>query len=80
MQIETTGPINYNNGCAPDQFKCKHDSRTCIPVSLVCDRIYDCVDHSDELDCNNDVQTIHTVPNRSKKDGASKSAKIIGLL
>ena len=34
--------------CNRDQFRCKNGE--CIPSGFVCDRVADCVDHSDEGD------------------------------
>ena len=39
------------SACADDEFKCANTGR-CIPTSSVCNRINDCSDHSDELNCS----------------------------
>lgn len=47
-------------------------------MMMVCDGIYDCLDHSDELECS----LLTNLRNRTKKDdmAAIKLAKQIGLL
>ncbi|XP_013390415.1 follistatin [Lingula anatina] len=39
--------------CRPDQFACATIAQ-CIPKSWVCDNVPDCIDHSDEKECNYD--------------------------
>ena len=37
--------------CTPDEFQCRR-SKACIPREKKCDSLFDCSDHSDELDCD----------------------------
>lgn len=37
--------------CKEDQFQCKNKAY-CIPIRWLCDGIQDCVDNSDELNCD----------------------------
>lgn len=61
--------------CTINDFKCKSHPNTCISQSMVCDGIYDCVDHSDEADCYARRNRI-----RTKKDGdLAAPSKLIGL-
>lgn len=41
-----------------DQFQCAHGQK-CIDQNQVCDEIYQCQDHSDELDCRKQTDTCH---------------------
>ena len=38
-----------NRVCGPSEFSCK--SGECVPSSYKCDRINQCIDSSDEMDC-----------------------------
>ena len=46
---ENSCPPFSDDGCRPDQFEC--GDGTCIDVNLRCNRLYDCVDQTDEINC-----------------------------
>lgn len=70
--MRTQGPLRQ---CTVSDFRCKSHPNTCILQSMVCDGIYDCVDHSDEADCYDRRTRI-----RTKKDGdMAAPSKLIGL-
>lgn len=37
--------------CTDGDFRCISHPHTCIKLGRICDNIYDCVDHTDELNC-----------------------------
>lgn len=38
----------YKHQCRADEFQC--NDNFCIPMYQVCDEVYDCLDHSDEVE------------------------------
>ncbi|CRL03072.1 CLUMA_CG016407, isoform A [Clunio marinus] len=45
---------NCQNHCTTEQFTCKN-STLCIPLVWVCDKVFDCPDKSDELECDDEI-------------------------
>jgi hypothetical protein len=65
----STAPLVTPSGCLADQFTCRNGQ--CISMRLVCDSVYDCNDHSDEVKCS----SAPTQP-ASSSSGGSVSADV----
>lgn len=44
--------------CREDEFLCRNHAH-CIPKRWRCDDVFDCVDHSDEENCDHGTQKLH---------------------
>ncbi|KAG0714117.1 Low-density lipoprotein receptor-related protein 1B [Chionoecetes opilio] len=52
-------PNSRKNGCSEDQFKCESDGK-CLPGNWRCDAEEDCIDNSDEANCDSTTLTSRT--------------------
>ncbi|XP_071128570.1 scavenger receptor cysteine-rich domain-containing protein DMBT1-like isoform X5 [Mytilus edulis] len=46
-----------SKGCNPDEFTCSNGN--CVPHRLVCDSEDDCIDNSDEIDCELKIELVN---------------------
>lgn len=69
------------SSCNLNDFHCKSNPRKCVIQSMVCDGIYDCDDHSDEMDCykRRGYNRIRTKKDDGSSNNIGPSAKYIGL-
>ena len=44
--------------CKEDEFLCRNHAH-CIPKRWRCDDVFDCVDHSDEENCEHGIEAHH---------------------
>ena len=42
-------PIRHSDTCPPTHFQCREGY--CLPVHTICNGIFDCLGHEDEIDC-----------------------------
>lgn len=59
-------PLTRSYGCALNQAQCQEwrgFGPKCVPVTNVCDGIYHCYDHSDELNCSMSQLRARRLPN-----------------
>ncbi|KAK0073888.1 hypothetical protein PV325_009062, partial [Microctonus aethiopoides] len=65
-----------DNLCQPDQYQCDND--TCIEQENLCDEVFDCIDKSDELDCDYFLNLKNDVT-KSRLQNTIKSSKNTNL-
>lgn len=49
VDVDSSSQLEPSSHCGPEQFQC--DNKQCIESTKYCDRIIDCPDLSDEVNC-----------------------------